>query len=136
MRVEEIMATDVVTISADRSIDEAASEFRNRQVHHLLVVDDDLVLVGVLGDRELAESSPSDRPVREIMTGRVHSVAPIDPIEACVNLMLAENLHTVPVVRLEDHRLVGIVNSSSLMILLLDLVHAWPTVRSCQAEFI
>jgi CBS domain-containing protein len=52
--VERYMTTDVVTTTAQASIQEVADEMMERGIHHMPVVDDDEGVIGMLSTSDLA----------------------------------------------------------------------------------
>ena len=120
MVVQEIMTSDPVVVDASAPLRSALRALRALDVRHLPVVDNGQ-LVGMLSDRDLRladqppieddeDENPLDRPVAEIMSGDVISVAPEDELSALVDLMVEHKVGAVPVV--EDHSgdVVGIVS--------------------------
>ena len=55
MRISQIMSREVVTIGMDDSLDKAKKIFEQTKFHHLLVVENSL-LVGIISDRDLLKA--------------------------------------------------------------------------------
>jgi len=53
MKIENLMNTDLLTLSMDSPLIKAKELFENNKVHHLIVTDDDGLLAGVMTDRDL-----------------------------------------------------------------------------------
>lgn len=143
--VRDIMTAPAVTVGPETGLEEAARTMLDREIGCLPVVDDRGRLVGIvtdgdfiardagvpfsvfrapqllgtwLGDdtvEEIYEKARS-RPVKEIMTRRVHTVAPDDALRRVLDVMLDRDVKHVPVV--EDDELVGVVARHDLMRLL------------------
>jgi CBS domain-containing protein len=60
-------------------------------------------------------------PVIKIASKKVTTCTDADPIRKCLELMLGKSIHAVPVVD-SRQKLVGLVTSTDLLKLLLDLI--------------
>jgi CBS domain-containing protein len=117
IEVGELVAKAPVCVPPDTSIREAAIRMREQRVSSLLIVDGGR-LAGVLTDRDLrnrciAEGLGIERPVREIMTANVHTVARQAPAFDALMEMARLNVHHLPV--LDRGQLVGVVSTSDLV---------------------
>jgi CBS-domain-containing membrane protein len=118
LRVRDIMTTDVITLAASTTVDDAA---RSLTFHHVggAPVLDRGAIVGVVSKSDLVDprhrSTPESKPtVRDAMTKIVRAVRPGDPAMLAVRLMANENVHRAVVV--DDHgKLVGIVSPMDVM---------------------
>jgi acetoin utilization protein AcuB len=130
MLVQDIMQTDLVTVSPATTLGEALSLARQRGIRHLLVVDDDGNLAGIVSDRDLKEIMvwpaggtargaaavfPDDVSVRDVMTKQVVTIAPMFPIEDAARVMVRRKISALPVI--EADRLVGIVTETDVLTL-------------------
>lgn len=53
MKIENLMNTNLLSLSMDSPLSKAKELFENNKVHHLIVTDDDGLLAGVITDRDL-----------------------------------------------------------------------------------
>jgi CBS domain-containing protein len=143
--VEEIMTTDVITVSPDTEIAKAAKIMMEKRINGIPVVDSGK-LVGILcqsdliaqqkkfpipslftfldGYISLTSRSHLEKEVQKIaaatvdqaMTPNPVTVSPRTPIEEVASLMVDRNFHTLPV--LVEGKLVGIVGKEDLLKLL------------------
>jgi len=143
---EEIMTTDVITVSPNTEIAKAAKIMTEKRINGLPVVDSGK-LVGILCQSDLIAQQkkfpiPSlftfldgyisltsekhlEKEVQKIaaatvdqaMTPHPVTVSPSTPIEEIASLMVDRNFHTLPV--LVEGKLVGIVGKEDLLKLLL-----------------
>jgi len=140
MKAEDVMTRDVVSITPDATVLQAARLMLQHHISGLPVVDEDGKLVGVLSEgdflrrretrtehrrsrwleflmgpgRIAAEYSHSHgSKVSEVMTADVQTVADDTPLEEVVELMERKRIKRVPV--LCGEQLVGIVTRSNLM---------------------
>jgi acetoin utilization protein AcuB len=124
MHVQAIMTTRLVTVELDDTLKTVRDIFDAMKFHHLLVVDEDRKLCGVVSDRDLLRAvSPYLGSVSETtrdmatLNKRVHQVMTRKPItlraEAevteAVRVLLEHRVSCVPVVD-EAFRAVGIVS--------------------------
>lgn len=59
MFVSERMATDLITIGPDSTIEEAKDEMSKNSIRHLPVIDDKGLLIGIVTDRDMRDAMPS-----------------------------------------------------------------------------
>lgn len=53
MKIENLMSKKLITLSMDATLSKAKEIFENKNIHHLLITDDDGLLAGVITDRDL-----------------------------------------------------------------------------------
>ncbi|MBI4637730.1 MAG: CBS domain-containing protein [Candidatus Rokubacteria bacterium] len=127
MLIQDIMQTNLVTVTPRTTLPEAVRLARERGIRHLPVVDGER-LVGIVSDRDLkrAMASPAtslsaqeltyllDRlSLAEIMTRAVITIAPMFPVEDAARIMVKEKISALPVT--EAGRLVGIVTETDVL---------------------
>ena len=110
--VAEHYQKDVATIPGEATALDAADAMKARAVGSLVVLRDGAP-VGIVTDRDLLERVVADgkdagaTPTAEVMSQPLHVARPEDPLDRIVELMSAQGIRRVPVVR--DGELVGIV---------------------------
>ena len=118
MLCEDIMKTDVESVSPVDTIEDAARKMRDENLGFLPVCDETRQVLGTITDRDIAirgvaESLPGTTPVEDVMTSEVVSCSPKDSIDTALQLM-AEN-HKSRIMCLDDEgRLVGIISLSDI----------------------
>lgn len=116
--VRTVMSPRLITIDAGDDCRVAAELMRGHRIASLVVTGRDEP--GIVTDRDLANRlvatgrSP-DRPVAEIATFPVRTIAAGTPIFEALNEMFATGIHHLPVV--EEGRFVGMVTSTDLLAL-------------------
>jgi len=132
MYIGRIMHTDLVTVSPKTSLVKAREIIKERSIDHLLVVDDNGKLVGILSDRDLKQNwaSPATAlsthelnyllekvEVGMIMVKAVITVGVDTTIERAAYIMQTNNISSLPV--MENDKLAGIITSTDVMGVLL-----------------
>lgn len=125
VKVSEVMASPVVTVSARNSLQECLDIMRENNVRRLPVVEGSkLVGIIVQHDIEKALRSPgriSQTPVEWVMTKTdLFVVSPEDEITDAARLMKVRKISALPVV--EDGDLLGIITDSDLIGMLIKIL--------------
>jgi CBS domain-containing protein len=143
MKVREIMATDVVTVRRDTSVNDIARLLSERDISGVPVVDDAHHVVGIVTELDMIVRNtrlemptfiqildgriPLETPghyrkrlqhmlgthAADIMTAEVVAIGPDDTVEDLAELMVKRRFNPVPVV--ENGILVGIVSRADLI---------------------
>lgn len=135
MYIGRIMHTDLVTVTPDNSLVQARRIMDSKPIEHLLVVDKQGELVGILSDRDLKQNwaSPATTlsahelsyllekvEVRSIMIRTVLTVSPSTTVERAAYILQQNSISALPV--LDKGKLVGIITSSDVMGVLLHAI--------------
>lgn len=127
MKAQEMMHTNVVTVSSQTSLAQALRLMQEHHIRHLLVVSD-RSLVGIVSDRDLRKASPSQATtlskgevnyqmdtlaIETCMTRDVVTMRPEDHIVDGTQRLLAATIGCLPVV--EHGQLIGIVTEIDLL---------------------
>lgn len=134
MKVESIMTRRVATIGMDDTLEMVKEILDSAQFNHLLVVDDDNTLVGVISDRDLRLSmSPylgslgENTRDRNTLNKKSHQVMSRDPITIRKDASIADAAQRIlaiagsclPVVDSEN-KIEGILSWKDILAALLD----------------
>ena len=111
-QLKDVMSRDVMVISPDMTIGEAARKMRDGDFGMMPVGENDR-MVGAISDRDIvvravAEGKGPDTKVREIMSEGICWAFDDDTVEHAAKLMSERQVRRLPVVN-RDKRLVGIV---------------------------
>jgi acetoin utilization protein AcuB len=130
-----IMRKDLVTITPDTSIVRAKDILSEKAIEHLMVVDKDGKLVGIVSDRDLKQTwaSPATSlsahelnyllkqlTVDMIMVRKIITITPTTTIERAGRIMQENRISALPV--MENKKLVGIITTTDVMGVLLDAI--------------
>jgi CBS domain-containing protein len=112
------MSTDVVTVTPQDNLYQAAVKMREHDIGFVPVVDG-RKLIGVITDRDLvirglADKHPGSTSVTEVMSDDVLTVTPNLSVDEAVTLMASMQIRRLPVV--EDGELRGIVALGDLAV--------------------
>ncbi len=117
LSAEQIMTTDVVTITPDASIKDAIELLISRRVSGLPVVDNSGALVGILTEFALLglayDSNIQNDTVQSHMTRETMTVDAKDCVNKIADLCIVHRIHRLPV--LDRGRLVGLVSRGDIL---------------------
>lgn len=142
MLARDIMTTDLVTVTKEASLKKVADLMVKNGISGIPVVDNDKLLGIVTENDMLVRAKKLDLPTflpfiggliylegparldeevrkvtaikaEEIMTTKVHTILPTDPIEDIATLMVEQRVNRLPVV--EDGKIVGIITRSDVV---------------------
>lgn len=135
MYIGRIMHTNLITVAPSATLVEAQALIDKWAIDHLLVVDKDGNLKGIVSDRDLKQNwaSPATTlsnhelsyllekiQVKMIMAKTVVTVTTETTIERAALIMQTHNINALPV--MENDKLVGIVTSTDVMGVLLEAI--------------
>ena len=118
MKVREVMTDHVVRIHPEETVEVAARTLAQYNIGALPVCTQNGGLLGMVTDRDLvtrclaAGRSPAQTKVRQIMTGKVVSVAPDTETSVAAHLMGRQQIRRLAVT--EKGRLCGMVSLGDL----------------------
>src|SRR6187551_3845680 len=116
MQLADLMATDVLTVSPDTTIADAARRMIARETGAAVVVQND-DLVGLISERDLMRAIPDacspETPVSERMSRHVMTAAPETSVPEAMAIMIEGRFRHLPVVA--GGRVLGIVSMRDLM---------------------
>ena len=116
MQLADIMATDVLTVSPDATIADAARRMIARDTGAAVVVDDG-DLVGLISERDLMRAIPDacspEVPVSDRMSRHVMTASPETSVPEAMAIMIEGRFRHLPVV--DGGRVLGIVSMRDLM---------------------
>jgi CBS domain-containing protein len=100
-----LMSTRLTTVTPTTTVGEMQTIMSGQKLRHLLVVDADGRLKGIVSDRDLHVNS--NRQAQAIMTRKMRTCGPDTPLRQAVSSLLEWHISALPVV--VDQRPVGIV---------------------------
>jgi CBS domain-containing protein len=120
--IEEVIQTDVVTVSEDTEVADIVESMADHNVGSVVVVDDEDTPKGLITDRRLALSlaeSPdiTDRLAREFTQDELVTGPTEMTVYDAINELSQESIRRLPVVD-DDGTLVGIVTLDDILVLL------------------
>ena len=119
LRVHEVMTTPTTCLHADQSLSDVVTLMANRFFHHVLVVDTEERLIGVISDRDVFRALARTRDwhtklVKEIMSAEPVTTTPDAFISVAAKEMLNKRINCLPVID-PNGKLCGIVTSTDLI---------------------
>jgi acetoin utilization protein AcuB len=133
MIVEEIMKTEIVTVTPTVSIAETMRLMETKKIRHIPVIDAEQQLVGIVTLSDIRDAAPSifranehvedmQNPVDTIMKKDVITGHPLDFVEEIAALFYEYKIGCLPITN--DRKLVGIVTETDLLRTLVELTGA------------
>ncbi|KAF1299537.1 glycine/betaine ABC transporter ATP-binding protein [Enterococcus sp. JM4C] len=120
-RVEEVMLGKAITITPEKSLQEAIKLMREYRVDTLLVVDNSDILKGFIDVETLDRMRGKVSSVGDILNPQVFSVKKTALLRDTLQRILKRGLKYVPVVD-EKNRVVGILTRASLVDIVYDVI--------------
>ena len=133
MIVEEIMKTEIVTVTPAVSIAETMRLMETKKIRHIPVIDAEHQLVGIVTLSDIRDAAPSifranehvedmQNPVETIMKKDVITGHPLDFVEEIAAIFYEHKIGCLPITN--DRKLVGIVTETDLLRTLVELTGA------------
>ncbi|NWQ43040.1 CBS domain-containing protein [Bacillus sp. EB106-08-02-XG196] len=133
MIVEEIMKTEIVTVTPTVSIAETMRLMETKKIRHIPVIDGEQQLVGIVTLSDIRDAAPSifranehvedmQNPVDTIMKKDVITGHPLDFVEEIAALFYEHKIGCLPITN--GRKLVGIVTETDLLRTLVELTGA------------
>ncbi|WP_071460406.1 acetoin utilization AcuB family protein [Bacillus massilinigeriensis] len=133
MIVEEIMKTEVATLSPENTIEDAVKLMELKKIRHLPILCLDGKLEGLVTDRDIRAAMPSifelgenswelQKPLRSIMKRNLITGHPLDFVEEVAALFYEHHIGCLPIV--SDGKLAGIVTETDMLHTLVALTGA------------
>jgi acetoin utilization protein AcuB len=133
MIIEQIMTTNVITLTPANTIADAIETIKQHKIRHIPITNENGKVVGIVTDRDIRDASPSifhadehledlQKPVSTIMKTNVITGHPLDFVEEVAAVFYEHRISCMPVVK--DEKLVGIVTETDLLYTLVQLTGA------------
>jgi acetoin utilization protein AcuB len=133
MIVEEIMKTEIVTVTPTVSIAETMRLMETKKIRHIPIIDGEQQLVGIVTLSDIRDAAPSifranehvedmQNPVDTIMKKDVITGHPLDFVEEIAALFYEHKIGCLPITN--GRKLVGIVTETDLLRTLVELTGA------------
>lgn len=118
-RVADVMTKDAVTLRPEQSFADAVSLMADRHVRHILVVDSNQHVTGVISDRDILRALArvpnwQAMAISGVMMQKVFTVGPDVSLSVAASEMLKRRINCLPVVA-KDGTLCGILTSTDLL---------------------
>ncbi|MDM8008250.1 MAG: CBS domain-containing protein [Phycisphaerae bacterium] len=109
----------IVTVSANDTVQEAASRMQAERIGAVLVLGDNGEMLGIFTERDMLHRvvaqrrDPGETHVEEVMTRRVACCKPSTTLDECRLVMTNNRIRHLPVVN--DDKLVGMVSIGDVL---------------------
>ncbi|MFY3792224.1 acetoin utilization AcuB family protein [Ureibacillus sp. MALMAid1270] len=133
MLVEEIMTTELITLSPNSTISEAVQIMKDNKIRHIPIVDENKKLVGLVSSKTLKNEislnaitetgTPiSEKKIEDVMIKNVITGHPLDFVEEIALTFYEMKISCLPI--LSGGQLVGLVTASDLLYTYVELTGA------------
>lgn len=133
MIVEEIMKTEITTLTKDHSISDAIQIMNEKKIRHLPIIDAEKRLIGLVTDRDIRDATPSifhmedfkddlQKPLKMIMKTNIITGHSLDFVEEIAAIFYENRIGCLPIIK--DNKLAGIVTETDLLHTLVELTGA------------
>ncbi|PAQ16568.1 acetoin utilization AcuB family protein [Bacillus sp. FJAT-42315] len=133
MLLEEIMKSEVHTLSPNDKIGTALNLLRKQKIRHIPIVDETGHLVGLVTDRDVKEATPSilqketsenelNKPLSLIMEKNVITGHPLDFVEDAAATLYEYDISCLPII--QGGELVGIITETDVLHTFVELTGA------------
>jgi acetoin utilization protein AcuB len=118
--VSQIMTREVITVTADDTLDTVQTILFEKRFHHIPVVNRETgKLEGIITSYDMMKlglhfDEYSSIPVRNVMTAKLVTLQPNEKIGAAAQIFLRHLFHGLPIVD-DDYQLVGIVTTHDIL---------------------
>ncbi len=114
-----IMSSPVITITPSTSISSAWQTIHTAEIDHLIVVGPNLQPISLINSTHLIQAdTDSEEAVASLLTHQVAIVTTDTLVRDITQFFIEQKLTALPVVSIDEHRLVGIICRSDLLKLL------------------
>ena len=114
LSVAKFMTVNPTIVSVSDDADRVRKLMMTRGFRHLLVIDDQEQLCGIISDRDIVNGT--DQSVARLMTPNPYSVESTTPVSIAITMLVKNRISALPVV--EDAKVVGILTRSDLLVTL------------------
>lgn len=123
MKIEALMNKKLITLPMDSSLSKANEVFKKQKIHHLLILDDDGLLAGIITDRDLykhlsptigtSQETPRDtalmqKKLHQIMARNIITSQAQNSLNEAVLLFFDNNISCLPIVD-KQNKPIGII---------------------------
>ena len=113
VHAKEICSRPVVTASPKQSINEAIELMRKYRIHHLPLLNEEGVLMGMISDRDLIGKRSHER-LEKHATPEVLVAKEFTEIKTIAKMMLDNHISALPLID-ENNSITGIITKSNLL---------------------
>jgi acetoin utilization protein AcuB len=133
MLVEEIMKTDVSTLSPTDTISDAIQLMNSKKIRHIPIINSENHLIGLITGSRIRNATPSifhadehledlQKPLEMIMRKDIITGHPLDFVEEVAGLFYDHHISCLPIMK--DKKLVGIITETDLLRTMVELTGA------------
>ena len=118
MKVKEIINRELITITPDRTVEDAAKKMIKFGISGLVVTKSGFELLGIITEKDLLRAfvkKGGNKKVSDVMTKKIVSIKENDTLEDAAKLMVKHNIKRLPVTDKSGETCIGIITATDLM---------------------
>jgi len=109
----ESLSHPAITCREDETVKAIAEKIIRHAVNHIVVIDDRGKLRGIVTSWDVTKAVAEGKELANIITRRVFTTAPDEPVEAASRKLAQHNVSALPVID-RDSRVIGIVTAEDI----------------------
>jgi len=118
--VSSIMSTKLVTVGPEESLRTVKKLMDSKRIHHMPVVDENNILVGLITTADLLKINRSHEtmleiPSKNVMTTRLAVLEPTAKVGTAAEIFMENLFHAIPIVNEDSRELLGIVTTHDVL---------------------
>jgi acetoin utilization protein AcuB len=115
----EIMSEQIITLTADASVNDAWQLFQHHGFHHIPIIDEDNSVLAMLSDRDILQGPSSHKNINlenimQFSSKRVFCFSPDTDIRQATRILYEYDLGALPIIS-DNHQILGIVSRTDIM---------------------
>jgi acetoin utilization protein AcuB len=117
--LSEIMSDQIITLTADASVNDAWQIFQHNGLHHIPIVDEDNTVLAMLSDRDILQGPGIQKNINlenimQFASSLVFCFSPDTDIRQATRILYEYDLGALPIIS-ENHQILGIVSRTDIM---------------------
>lgn len=118
--VKHIMHNGVISCKSDTPVSDVVRILSDTDIHALVVTGESGEVAGIVSHMDIIPHHTEDLSqltAKDIMTGKVISVAPDSPVREAIEVMVSKRIHRLVVTEAEDGKLmpVGVLSTTDIV---------------------
>ncbi len=115
----EIMSDQIITLTADASVNDAWQLFQHHGFHHIPIVDENNLVLAMLSERDIlqgpgGQKNINNENIMQFASKRVFCFSPDTDIRQATRILYEYDLGALPIID-DNHQILGIVSRTDII---------------------